>query len=362
MLRERRADQEAMESSFFHAPGIGARALLSAALSVASTLGGLDIACADEPNPVELRWEVPEGAGCPSTETLSHDVEERLGRSVFGNVGTARAFIIAGRMRRSEAGWEVELDLVDREGHVLGRRRLVSPSAACASLARSIAIVLSLLVDQHAQEIVLYEPAPSPALPEGTQPPSSRPTLDDTASDAPQWRVSVALGAQVTGFGLPGPAWGTEQLASVGVPGWPLSIAIEGAIHPAFAVRSADGQAEVWFWLAGVFACPELLELPELRMVTCAGATAGVLHARGTEFDVSRAVAGAYVEIGIRAGVEIRLIGPLRLRLVGLFGVPALRPDLVFGAPGEERVLYATGLVSAGAALSLMIAWPAISS
>jgi hypothetical protein len=301
-----------------------------------------------------------------SSSALARDVEERLGRTVFApphSEGAPR-YVIAGEIRASDDGrWRAHLALVDPAGRELGQRTLVGSSTECEDLTRSVAIVVSLLVDQQVQAIVLYEPRPAPPSRAAHRVPAAaaiaaEPTRE-TAEPGVPWRATIGLGGAVTGLGLPGPAWSVRQATRLGLPGIPLSIALEGLLAPPFVVRSEDAAAEVWMWSTSLLICPELLELRPLSLVTCAGASIGQIHARGIELDVSRSGEGLHAEIALRAGAQIRVVGPLAIELVALIDVPVLRRDLTFGSAGSERVLHQTGPVSLGAALCLALAVPA---
>jgi hypothetical protein len=68
-----------------------------------------------------------------------------------------------------------------------------------------------------------------------------------------------------------------------------------------------------------------------------------VVYASGIGLDLSHTSARPYVQVEVRAGVRVRIGGPMFLRLEGGLGVPISRDSYVFTRPdGTAQPVFET--------------------
>jgi hypothetical protein len=94
-----------------------------------------------------LDWDRPVGTLCPASATLQADVEELMGRAVFGPRAEADV-MVRGVVEDELSGVFIRIDARDRRGTVLGSRELTAPAGQCASLRRAVGLVLAFLLEQ----------------------------------------------------------------------------------------------------------------------------------------------------------------------------------------------------------------------
>jgi hypothetical protein len=104
---------------------------------------------AAEPARVHLVVERPVGTMCPSERVLASDVEQLSGRTMFGAREDADV-LVRGQIIDAPDGVVARLEARTADGALLGSRELRAAVGQCASLRRSLALVLTLLLDEDA--------------------------------------------------------------------------------------------------------------------------------------------------------------------------------------------------------------------
>jgi len=275
-------------------------------------------------------------------------VETRLGRQVFTD--EEGSFGLTGRVEGREGDVVATLELRDPQGSSLGRR-VLSAHGPCASLSDSLALVVSLLVEQNRQRIVLYVPPPTPTR-VATAPPG--PALDQR-NDRGGVRLSYALGVSVRGVDAPWPTYGALQLLRLGWAKLPLDFALEGSVAWPQRVRSRGAAADVSGFRVGAGVCPRFAR-GWLRPLTCLTFLAGRQYAEGRGLDLNRSGGATTATLVLRGGLEARIWGALELGLAVRGELALVRANLVVGSAGAEQVLFDGAPIGLGADLWLSIA------
>ncbi|MDB4975138.1 MAG: hypothetical protein JWN48_3479 [Myxococcaceae bacterium] len=115
------------------------------ALALFVGLASSALALADTPR-VHLALEHPVGSMCPSARVLETDVEALAQRQLFVSREAADV-LVRGRIEEGASGVRVQLEARSADGALLGTRELSAPAGECASLRRSLGLVLTMLVD-----------------------------------------------------------------------------------------------------------------------------------------------------------------------------------------------------------------------
>lgn len=274
----------------------------------------------DDSSGVPARLELMAPGECGTREELARAVEARVGRAPF--VGDA-GVIVDVRVEPAAIGWRAEV--TTRAGErVLGRREIEEPSPSCAALWESLAFVVALVIDA----------------------PTLRPSLqraDASAGDEAE-PTEVTLG--VLGRGAVGraPFWsgGLGAFVLVDVGGF-VPIRVDAlAFLP--GREEADGRAfEAWAVDAAISVCPHV-EADALRLELCGGLAGGLVHARGSGFDVDEEALGGTLDVEVWARPGLRLDRVVLSLGVGA-GVALLRPGLVrVGTTGALGSVYEPSL------------------
>ncbi|NOY93388.1 MAG: hypothetical protein GXP55_19560 [Deltaproteobacteria bacterium] len=300
---------------------------------------------------VSLSWDAANVPGCLSAQELRAAVETRLRRQVFTE--EQGSFRLAGRIEDREGDVVATLDLRDPQGASLGRR-VLSAHGPCASLSDSLALVVSLLVEQNRQRIVLYVPPPAPT-PARARVAAPAAHAREHRSEGGGVRFSYALGASVRGVDAPWPTYGALQLLRLGWARLPLDFALEGSVTWPQRVRSGDAAADVWGFRVGGGVCPRFAR-GWLRPLTCLTFLAGRQYAEGRGLDLERSGSATTATLVLRAGLEARVWGALELGFALRGELALLRANLVTGSAGAEQVLFDGAPVGLGADLWLSIA------
>lgn len=110
---------------------------------------GSSLAAADGAR-AHLTWHRPVASLCPSAEALVRDAEQLAERALFTDAAKAD-LLVDGLVVDSESGVTARLEARRRDGRLLGRRQLYAPPGLCASLRRSLALVLLMLLERAEQ-------------------------------------------------------------------------------------------------------------------------------------------------------------------------------------------------------------------
>jgi hypothetical protein len=105
---------------------------------------------------LHLSWRHPVGTMCPTGPILQSDVEELVGTGQFVSLDEAEV-VVRGEVKQSPTGFAAHLQVESLDGRVLGTRDLSASAEDCASLRRTLALVLVMLLDTP------FEPATGPS-------------------------------------------------------------------------------------------------------------------------------------------------------------------------------------------------------
>lgn len=229
----------------------------------------LALACASRAEAAgwALLWErQPEAASCPEAEEVKTAVERRLGTRVFVEPEEAR-YTLAATLARGAEGMGAELTVRDARGAVVGERRHQTRSGSCAELGEALVLIVSLLVDPHAEP-----PAPSlsaPPLAAGTPWPTPAPPPTPSAPRPPpapeRSRGDLLLLPAAAVWVLPSPSFG----ARLGL-GWQFAGGLVlDLTAEAWLPGASSASGTRWRYQAGataLTACPPALAVQHLRV------------------------------------------------------------------------------------------------
>jgi hypothetical protein len=237
-----------------------------------------------QPAQLFLDYERGTGAGaCLDPSGLAAAVEQRLGRRVF--VSAAAADILTRvRAQRTATGFRIDVQLLDRERHSLGRRRLHTRARHCSALDDALALVVSLAADVSsapapaAAQLALSSPPPPPSL--------ETPIEVPEATFAPRlgWQLRPGLGVSVQSGLLPGLAWGVSAELELRPPRF-WSLWMRGIAWQSRRVASGLDGAQFSAQSLELGVCPWSLHWGRLESRACLEQLFGRVHAKGYGFD-----------------------------------------------------------------------------
>lgn len=155
------------------------------------------------------------GAGadaCPGEAELRKAVATRIGYDPF--FPAAQKTVIA-QVTRTAAGYHGKVQIVGDDGKVRGERDLASKGDDCGEIVSTIALAVSIALDDLDEAAPAAAPPPAPPEPAVAAPPPSRPAAIEPPAPPPPKappRRQVELGASVG----PVVSTGTAPAASVG--------------------------------------------------------------------------------------------------------------------------------------------------
>jgi hypothetical protein len=279
------------------------------------------------PLPLQLSWQAP--AECP----VEAAVHAELSRIVRARPDRALRPLAANVVIRQAAdGYHAALH-TEHEG-LEGERDLRAQD--CATLARSVTLVLALAFGPDAEiepeasssapptaPAATSEVAPTPerAPPEAQQTAPAEPT-DDDSDDASGLSVGILLGGGIEALLFP---TASPQLqAGVALQLSPvLSAQLRVTALPAVSKTLAgDARARFDGLAAGALGCARVAWL----FSACAGARVAALRARGFDLDVDDSAVAPWYALLATLGATWPSSGPLRVGLEGVLGVSLARP------------------------------------
>jgi hypothetical protein len=252
------------------------------------------------------------GAGaeaCPDEAALRKAVAARLGYDPF--FPTAPQTIVAEIRAQAPSGFHGEVQIVDAAGIVRGKRVLASASTDCAEMVRTLALGISIAIDDL-DAIAPPPPPPEPppaatSAPEDPAPPPPPPVDRDRAptpvlpAPTPGPSFVVALGGHGS-FGL-APASAVGASVGVGVAWRSLSIALEGAGElPASAPTDGGGRVRSSILVGSLVPC-----FRARVAFGCAVGSLGSFHGAGIDIASPHASSALLALVGARGGAELAI-------------------------------------------------------
>lgn len=316
---------------------------------LASALVSTRIACATPT--ARLIYVRGEGAaGCPGEDELRKAVVQRLGYDPFFAV--AEVTLVAEIEKREPVGFVGHVKVIDKDGKLSGTRVIQSASRECGELLRTLALNLSITVDDLAAILPQTPDAPPndpqptpppPALAPRTPPPvEERP--DETEKARPKRTVFPELGVLLVGNAGQTPALTLGLGASLGVRAGPFRFTGDAtALLPSEGSEGAyKARASV---LQGTLSACLHLALP----YACAKGSIGALDGGGAGIDEPKAGTALVAGVGIEPGVEVVLSEHLVVRAFADVKFALVRPSVtVNGVPAFRTGPASLGLGLAG--------------
>jgi hypothetical protein len=281
-----------------------------------------------EPPPIALEVGASGLEGCPDAATLARGINAILSRAaVSASPPVLPHATIHIDFSPSPRGARARLSLAGMDGAELGSRLIDHRGRACSPLEGPSVIVGALLVDVARPLIALSLPPEPPAPPPADRPPQpaarqpAAPALP--AVEQPPQRSASARGevaaAALWGL-LPGAALGARSelrargSGADGAP-WAAWIAGRASVFPSGITRGPGPGGAFSAWTAGLGLCAPIIERARLEVDGCALASAGAMKAVGTGARSVREVTSLLALVEGDAGLRIRVVGPISLRL-----------------------------------------------
>jgi hypothetical protein len=242
--------------------------------------------------------------GCPEASELAATVAARLGYEPFG---LAAPRVVDVRLQRKGGVFQGRLEMRDADGHPNGIRELAS--ADCRELVSSLSVAIAIGIDPLSlTRQAPTPPAPTPEPPKQERPPP-QPEPKPPSAEPILFRFAagtlIAFGTEpATAFGL---------TAQAGIRRRALSAALEGrADFPASADAPAGGRVTASLVAGSVVPCAHVSVA-----FACGAFTLGALRGEGQGVSTPLRSTDGYAAAGARAGVELRIAGPIAARVHG---------------------------------------------
>jgi hypothetical protein len=267
---------------------------------------------------------------------LARRVEGIIGRRAFVPAGQGSTIVVgtAGPAPGGR-GWLAVVE-ARSAGTTPTRRELGVDSPDCRQLDEAIVLVVALMVDSTEPQVM---PLRIPAPPE-------RPS------------VSIGLDVAIAVGMLPGAALGFGLASEIRIPPfWPVTLWTH-AWPVSVALQDRSG-GRLGAWTLGVGLCPLTLERSAWAVSGCLEASGGAVSSNGVGLDVSQSQTLGYTEAGARAGLRVRIAGPLFAAVDGGAAVPFVRYAYRFTqADGTIHDVFRTAAVILEGAARLEVRVP----
>ncbi len=283
---------------------------------------------------------------CPDEGELRRAVAQRLGYDPF--FPYAEVTLITELEAKRPSGFGGKISVVDAQGHLLGRRLLVSASSECAELVRVLALNLSLTVDDLAppappasSPTVVFPPDEPVAVPPPPPPPEKPPPPPESLSRPSSTRVEIGVGGQGSAGLSPGPAFGIS--ASAG-----MRTGAFRATGEFFTLLDSSGGDLATVPIGGTMTGGSLAGCGHTKLpFACAKTSIGVLRGGGRGEGAVKEGAAAYVGLGPELGIDLPIGENFVIRLRASVLVALVRPRIfVNDSPAYQM---ASASASAGA-------------
>ncbi len=293
------------------------------------------ISHAQERERIALSFEAP--SDCIGARELASRVERILGRTFF--VATADADIIArGAIAREEEAHVFTLELIDRAGHVIGRRQARRERGSCHALDRSIAVIIATLVELPVVQTTMQLPDEE-IDPTETVDPERPPTSDaemPLMNEPPSWELRSGAGFALSVGLVPEIGMGGSILFGLMAErDWPALVLEARILSPTTMLDDAGLGARFFLADAHLGVCPTAT-FDVVRLGGCAEIGGGAIVADA--IGLSNPRTGVITPlITARFALELRVvIAPFELRLATGVDIPIVRDPFVRDA-GTER-------------------------
>ncbi len=228
---------------------------------------------------------------------------------------------LEGQVHPAGTGWIAVVQVL-ASGPAL-RREVALDAPDCRQFDEALVLVVALLAE-----------AALPTGPRLTLPPR-----------APPATVGIGLDVAVASGMLPGVTMGVGLATEVALPPfWHLAAWAHG--WPASSAFDDGSGARLVAWTVGAGPCVGPAGHQPWSFFGCVGASGGEVYATGVGLAMAHTSARPYLQGEARAGVRMRIAGPLFVRLEAGVGVPMGRDSYAFtGADGALHTLFRTAAV-----------------
>jgi hypothetical protein len=269
-----------------------------------------------------LAWsQSPGGEACLDRPALVEKLQETLGHRTFVRSGEA-ATVIDGTVGPGPRGGWLAVVEARSAGQATFRRELALSAPDCHRLDEAIVLVVALMVDSTELEAPLAIPPP----PEGP---------------------AVGIGPDLAvAFGmLPGVVAGIGLASDVKIPPlWPLALWMH-AWPTSQALQDGSG-GKLGAWTAGGGLCPVAVARGTWALYGCAGVTGGAIYSSGVGLDIPHSTTRGYGQAELRAGLRVRVAGPVFAGLEVGGAIPFARDAYTYvQADGTARDVFQTAAV-----------------
>jgi hypothetical protein len=255
------------------------------------------------PPAIEIAWNrAPGGETCIDRQDLVDKVEATVGHRTFVPAGRGDT-TVRGTVGPDPAGrgWLAVVE-ARRAGAAAFRRELALNAFDCRQLDEAMVLVVALMVDSAEPE--------APALTIPVAPPSAAVSIGPDVAFALGMLPGVAAGVGLASDATIPPLWPVALWANA----WPLSQTLQ------------DGSGgQLGAWTIGMGLCPLTHARAGWAAFGCAGATGGAIYSNGIGLDVARSRVRPYAQAELRAGLRVRMGGPLFARFELGAAVPVAR-------------------------------------
>lgn len=327
--------------------------------------------------PVRVHYRPAPGLGdCVSHQSVAAAVERALKRPVFSAAADSDVVVALGVQAPSSA----TVELLDRDGHSLGTRRLAAKD--CAELTETVAFTMTLMVDFRADEVAdkraraaseshadgSGEVAAASTEPAAVEPPAPTPAAAPGSSAAPAVAPQGPASARPSEAGAEGWQLGAGVAADTGLTPLPLfglqgelglspnqswRFALRGRGERALQAGRALGELGAWRAAASIEGC-RMRAGSGVGFGVCGGLTPGLVWVlvSGYAADRTTALFGADAEVTLRMTVPLDTGLSLALQLGG--AVPLLRNDWHASSSAGDVPLFRAAAVRAVGLLGLL--------
>jgi hypothetical protein len=310
------------------------------------------LAHADAPS---LRWSYSRGPGaeaCPDAPALRRAITEQLGRDPFGGDGDDTVLL---DVRRAHSQLRARIELMDRDGAVLGARELRGES--CVELAPALTLAVALAIDALAAAAPPPAAAPAPLRDAAvTQADDDEvPTIARDPPPRPTWEASLGVVAALDATLLA--AAGLTLQADLLRPSFSIGIELRGDLpattrmgYPTVTAALVSGTVvpclrHRFASLCGLVSLgAELASVADLPLIMV---TTGTMSMHSF-----------WAGLGGRLAVELPLYKRLAMRLHADVIAPVTRNRLT--VPGSDGTItyYLTPAVSSALGLAVLTIFP----
>jgi hypothetical protein len=314
------------QARFIGRTSVAVGLVLSPGLRAEVARGGVDA-----PALVHLEHVLHAGAKqCQSASDLTRAVEARLRRRVFVPALEADLFAQV-RAHREKARYVIEVRLEDREGRLLGRRRLETGARHCSALDDSLALVLSLAADVPRARPEQAGPTPPVTkVPASSSPPTLATAVSiPAATHSPRlsFGVQPSLGVAVSAGLLPRLGVGAQARLQLRPPNfWP--VVLNGTYWRGQRL-GAEAGADFALRTLQLWICPWTSQLGRVEVELCVDQLIGVVKATGFGFDQDQPTERWLAALGMGASGRYPA-GPLFLSVSGSLLVPLVQRRYFF--------------------------------